>query len=150
MLRSITELCVADHHNNREILTRWLSNKTPEHFRSWLTHPGFSLLVAIDEDKIVAVGSVTDRGRITLNYVSPDARFRGVSRALIAALEARAVHWGNMSCALHSTATARRFYLANGYSEIGEPVTDLGMISYPMVKSVGTRLPRWLVSQGSD
>ena len=30
--------------------------------------------------RIIAVGSVTNAGHIALNYVSPDARFRGVSR----------------------------------------------------------------------
>src|SRR4030081_887953 len=33
ILRSIAELCVADHRNDPEILGRWLSNKTPDMFR---------------------------------------------------------------------------------------------------------------------
>ena len=57
--------------------------------RSWIALPGNSVLVAVEDDAIVAVGSVTDVGYITLDYVSPDARFRGVSRALLGALEAR-------------------------------------------------------------
>jgi GNAT superfamily N-acetyltransferase len=54
------------------------------------------LLVAVERYTILAVGSVTDAGEITLNYVSPDARFRGVSRALLGALEARAIQRGNL------------------------------------------------------
>ena len=46
-----------------------------------------SLLVAVEDGSIFAVGSVTDAGKITLNYVSPDVRFLGVSRALLGALE---------------------------------------------------------------
>jgi GNAT superfamily N-acetyltransferase len=81
------------------------------------------------------VGSVTDAGQINLNYVSPDARFRGVSRALLGALEARAVERGNIRCTLTSTGTARRFYTANGYIEDGRPAGDFGMSSgYPMAK----------------
>jgi hypothetical protein len=87
--RSIAELCVADHRNDPAILGRWLSNKTPEIFKSWI-RPDASLLVAVDGNTILAVGSVTDAGEITLNYVSPDARFGGVSAALLAVLEDRA------------------------------------------------------------
>src|ERR1700761_1141245 len=117
--RSIMELCTADHENDPAILAPWLSNKTPETFVSWLTQPGNSVLVAVDGDSILAVGSVTDAGNVTLNYVSPDARFRGVSRALLNALEIRAVDRGNVRCTLTSTETARRFYHANGYVEAG-------------------------------
>src|SRR5207253_1428423 len=79
--RSILELCVADHGNDPAILKHWLSNKTPEIVASWIAHPETSMLVATEDDTILAVGSVTNAGVITLNYVSPDARFRGVSRA---------------------------------------------------------------------
>lgn len=43
--------------------------------------------MAVEGGMILGVGAVTDKGEITLNYVSPDARFRGVSRALLGALE---------------------------------------------------------------
>jgi GNAT superfamily N-acetyltransferase len=133
--RSIVELCAADHRNDPAILGRWLGNKTPENFVSWVTQPDNSLLVAVEDGSILAVGSVTDAGRITLNYVSPDARFRGVSRALLGALEARAAARGNIRCTLSSTATARCFYLANGYVEDGPPGGEFGTSSgYPMSK----------------
>ena len=96
-------------------LAQWLSNKTPGDVASWIALPDNSVLVAVEDDAIVAVGSVTDVGHITLNYVSPDARFRGVSRALLGALETRAMERGSMRCTLNSTETARAFYLANGY-----------------------------------
>jgi GNAT superfamily N-acetyltransferase len=137
MRRSIAELCVADHHNDETILKRWLSNKTPEIFLSWIARPDDSLLVAVEDGTILAVGCVTDAGEITLNYVSPDARFRGVSRALLGALEARAAARGNTRCTLTSTETARRFYRANGYVEDGPPAGKFGTSgSYPMSKPV--------------
>jgi GNAT superfamily N-acetyltransferase len=93
------------------------------------------VLVAVERGTILAVGSVTDAGEITLNYVSPDARFRGVSRALLGALEARAIQRGNLRCALTSTETARRFYNANGYIEDGPVAGKFGTCaSYPMSK----------------
>jgi GNAT superfamily N-acetyltransferase len=133
--RSISELCAADHKNDPAILARWLGNKTVENFAAWAEQPDNSLLVAVEDDQILAVGSVTDAGTIGLNYVSPDARFRGVSRALLQALERRAAERRNRQCTLISTETARRFYLSNGYFEAGAPSGAFGTTSgYPMSK----------------
>ncbi len=133
--RSILELCAADHRNDPAILSRWLANKTPQNVESRIMQPDNSMLVAVEGDGIRGVGSVTDSGRITLNYVSPDARFRGMSRALLSALEARAADRGNTHCTLNSTETARRFYLAFGYVEVGPPASEFGtQAGYPMAK----------------
>lgn len=138
MRRSIAELCAADHKNDSAILERWLGNKTPEIFASWVRQRGNSLFVAAENGNILAVGSVTDTGEITLNYVSPDVRFQGVSRALLRALEARAAERGNARCTLTSTETALRFYQANGYTADGRPVGNFGTSSgYPMSKALG-------------
>ncbi len=135
--RSIAELCEADYRNDPTILARWLGNKTPENFTSWVEQTDNSVLVAVESGDILAVGSVTDTGTIGLNYVCPDARFRGVSRALLRALETRAAERGNTRCKLTSTETARRFYLLNGYVEDGAPVGNFGTASgYPMSKAL--------------
>jgi GNAT superfamily N-acetyltransferase len=135
--RSIAELCVADHRRDASVLALWLNNKTPDTFRSWIMHPANCVLVAVDAGVIVGVGAVTDAGEITLNYVSPDARFRGVSRAILAALEKRAIQRGNVRCTLTSTETARRFYRANGYVENAAAAAELGTSGYPMSKVLG-------------
>jgi len=141
MRRSIAELCAADHGAEPAILKRWLSNKTPEIFRSWI-RPGNTLLVAVENETILGVGCVTDAGEITLNYVSPDARFRGVSRTLLTALEERARSQGHAHCTLASTKTARRFYLERGYSEDGPADRKFGTTSgYPMWKQLVTQGP---------
>jgi GNAT superfamily N-acetyltransferase len=136
--RSIVELCVADHHNDSAILERWLANKTPDIVASWIAKAGNTVLVAVGDGAILGVGSVTDAGEITLNYVSPEARFRGVSRRVIGALEERAVQQGNVRCHLLSTETARGFYHRVGYTEDGPPVGKFGSTgSYPMSKVLG-------------
>lgn len=144
--RSITELCEADHRRDLATLAAWLSNKTPETVALWMRRADASYLVAVDGGAIAAVGAVTDAGEILLNYVSPDARFRGASRALLAALEARAAARGATRCTLISTETARRFHRARGYAEPGAPVRKFGMDSgYPMSKSLApssAALPR--------
>jgi len=134
---SISELCVADHHNDPEILKRWLASKTPENLAAWIADSEASTLLAVKDDVVLAVGAVRNDGEITLNYVSPAARFRGASSALLAALEARAKERGNTHCKLLSTETAHRFYLNRGYVGRGEPQHKFGTSSsYPMSKSI--------------
>ena len=134
---SISRLCIADHHNDPAILNAWLANKTPDIVAAWAVQEANSLLLAVEGDAILAVGSVTDAGEITLNYVAPDARFRGVSRALLRALEARAVARGNTRCTLTSTETAHRFYQSARYVDDGAPTGTFGTRSgYPMSKQI--------------
>lgn len=134
--RSISELCVADHDNDPVILGRCLAKKMPELVKSWITQPGNSMLLAVEGGMVVEVGSVTDQGEITANYVSLDARFQGASRALLRAFEARATERGNTRCTLMSTETARSFYLSAGYTEDGPPVLIFGTPSYSMSKGL--------------
>lgn len=135
--RSIVGLCGADHGSDPVILARWLANKTPENVATWIARPDASLLVVVEDGAIAAVGMVTDAEEITLNYVSPEARYRGVSRALLLALEARAAERGALECRLESTETAHRFYCANGYVEVGAPTGKFGMPSgYRMAKTL--------------
>lgn len=137
MRRSIAELCVTDHRDDPAILKGWLANKQPDIVASWIAKPENSVFVAVEDGTIAAVGLITDAGEIQLNYVSPDARFRGVSRALVQAMEARAIERGNLRCHLVSTETARRFYLAAGYVEDGPPQRRFGTTSsYPMSKQL--------------
>jgi GNAT superfamily N-acetyltransferase len=138
--RSISKLCVADHGNDPEILARWLGNKTPENVASWIAEPGKSVLVAIEDNAMLGVGMITDAGEIQLIYVSPRARFRGVSKALLSALEEQAIKLGNMRCSLTSTETARRFYLSAGFIEEERPKMVFGVMSYPMSKSLADRI----------
>ena len=48
------------------------------------------VVVAEEAETILGVAAMNNSGKITLNYVSPDARFRGVSTALMQRLEAQA------------------------------------------------------------
>ncbi|HEX2135006.1 MAG TPA: GNAT family N-acetyltransferase, partial [Microvirga sp.] len=126
-----------DHRNDATVLERWLANKTPENVASWIAHRDSYVFVAAEAGTILGVGAVTSSGEITLNYVSPDARFRGVSRALLERLEATARALGNERCTLTSTETARRFYLAAGYLEQGSPRCGFGSsLSHPMAKQL--------------
>lgn len=134
MRRSIAELCVADHGNDKAMLGRWLANKTPETFAAWLKDTGNTVLVADRGSLIAAVGAVNNDGEITLNYVSPDFRFQGVSKMLLAGLEAVSLSQGNSGATLFSTKTAHAFYRGAGYRDGGTPFFKFGTESYPMFK----------------
>jgi GNAT superfamily N-acetyltransferase len=120
-----------------DVLDLWLANKTPRNVRNWIIES--QVLVAVEDGVILGVAAIDNSGKITLNYVSPSARFRGVSKALIGRLEARALEFGVRTVTLESTATARGFYLSAGYEELGPPrLSFFGKgLCYPM----GKRLP---------
>ena len=113
--RSITQLCELDHRNDEAFLARWTGNKTKENLAAWIR--ASHVLVAEDARGIVGVAAVTAAGEVTLNYVVPEARFEGISKALLMALEERARLSGCVICTLESTKTALRFYAAAGYRQ---------------------------------
>jgi GNAT superfamily N-acetyltransferase len=85
------------------------------------------------------VGRVTEAGVITRNYVSQDARFRGVSTKLLTALEGRTIERGDQGYTLKSTETARCFCLARGYPEDEPADGKFGTASgHPMSKCLVT------------
>lgn len=131
---SITLLCVADHGNEPEVLARWLANKTEQDVRMWM-EASACFLVAERHGRILGVGAALDSGKITLNYVLPDARFRGVSKAMLRGLEESLRAMGCACSELYSTITARRFYLAAGYVDAGEPQSWHGLTAFPMIKT---------------
>ena len=114
---SIQDLCYADHSGDAARLASWLANKTPENVAAWISNPQNVVVVATEGETILGVAAMTKAGEITLNYVSPDARFRGVSKALMEHLEAQARQLGLDQCTLNSTETARQFYLSLEYRE---------------------------------
>jgi GNAT superfamily N-acetyltransferase len=134
--RSIVELCIEDHANDPAILADWLANKKPEIIASWIGQANGSMLVGVEGDRVLAVGGVFDSGEITLNYVSPDARLRGISKAMLQALEVRAKERGATRCTLLSTQTAYRFYKAAGYADDGGPINKVGSAAQPMAKEL--------------
>ena len=136
MRQSIEELCISDHQRNDDALRMWLENKTPEQFRSWLASPGQHLLVAEIDEIICAVGGATRSGEITLNYVAPSARFQGLSKMMLGALERYLRDEGLVRAMLTSTQTAHRFYRSVGYVDIGAPELWGQLPGYPMAKDL--------------
>jgi N-acetylglutamate synthase-like GNAT family acetyltransferase len=102
-----------DHGGDEAFLARWLSNKTIENVSRWISDSHF--FVAEEGGRIVGAAAMNHSGKVTLNYVSPDARFRGASKALMLYMEDNARAAGITECWLETSQTALRFYQALGY-----------------------------------
>ena len=131
LIASITGLCVPDHGNRPEAVSRWLANKTPQGVLAWFDNPDNTILVAERDGALAATGAFNVKREIVLNYVSPEHRFAGVSSALLRAMEDGL---GPGQASLSSTVTARRFYLSRGWADGGEVERYAGMPAYPMRK----------------
>lgn len=131
---SIIELCADDHHNDPEKLAAWTRNKTPHGVAAMLGSPDLAMFVAARDGAILGVGAVNRAGEIALNYVAPTARFAGVSRAMLARLEAELVGLGFREGRLEATATARRFYESAGWRPDGPQAEGRKVNGYPMRK----------------
>jgi GNAT superfamily N-acetyltransferase len=133
--RSIQQLCEPDHRNDPATLAMWLGNKTAANMRRWIAD--HMVLVAVEGGRIAGVASVRADGHVLLNYVAPEARFRGASKHLMQAIEAWGASRGLEWLTLDSSATALRFYLANGWTVTGPSQPGFGVTTQtPMRKAV--------------
>lgn len=102
--------------------------------------PNSYFFLAEEDGRLLGCAAMDRTGRITLNYVAPDARFRGVSKALVGMLEEAARSLGIEECRLESTQTALRFYRALGYVHCDEtsPMPLTGMPATVLRKRLRT------------
>lgn len=136
--RSIIELCAEDHRDDPRIFERWLENKTAANFEAWIASERNVALVAERAGQIVGFGLMDLSGVIVLLYVSPDARFCGVSKALLSALEEAGMAAGVRETKLESSNTALRFYTSAGYTPDGDPRHEYcGTYCHPMSRKIG-------------
>lgn len=126
---SITELCAEDHKTEPEALNDWLSNKTVDNMRKWIAEDDKYMLVAMVKNEIAGMGCANKQGRILMNYVSPNYRFIGISKAIMNGLEVQIRALGIKQASLESSKTALKFYLSCGWQLL---TTDDGKIE--MVK----------------
>ena len=126
--RSIQQLCIADHREDRDTLARWLANKTPENFLDWIANPDNFCVVSESADCISGVGLLHRSGEIRLFYLAPGSQRQGIGRTIHDELEAAAERWGLIALHLDSTALARPFYEALGYDARGPSAIRFGVL----------------------
>jgi GNAT superfamily N-acetyltransferase len=134
LIASITALCVADHHNDPAKLAAWTRNKSVEGITAMLANRDLMMRVAERDGTVVGVGAVNRSGEVALNYVAPEARFAGISKALLVRLEADLVDRGFEQGRLEATETARRFYRNAGWVSDGPRATGRMVNGFPMRK----------------
>jgi GNAT superfamily N-acetyltransferase len=114
----------------------WLSNKTAANMREWIDR--HAVFVAIDDEQIIGVAAVRADGVVLLNYVAPEARFKGASKSLMREIEIWASNLSFECLALESTTTALRFYQSEGWTRTGPPQPGFGVtMRNPMRKTMG-------------
>jgi GNAT superfamily N-acetyltransferase len=112
-----------------------LANKTVPWFERIITSERSPSVVALEGNRILGFAQLNIDGRVALLYVDPEARFRGVSRAMLRSLEERALELGLKKVHLESTRTAARFYESEGYRRTGDlEVGFAGLEAWPMEK----------------
>jgi GNAT superfamily N-acetyltransferase len=135
--QSIVDLCFDDHRGDQAAIAAWLENKTVANSAAWIDAADNVARIAEDETGVLGFALLTRAGKILLLHVAPRARLRGVSKALLAALEEVAHSIGLRELTLASTTTAQRFYLGCGYASDGESKPGArGGRSYPLRKSI--------------
>ncbi len=138
LIASITELCAADHHRDPTVIAAWTANKSVEGVRALLATVDSELYVADRDGAVLAVGAIQG-DMVGLNYVDPQHRRAGVSRALMAGLEAVLRDRGVGVARLKSTETAHDFYRAIGWSDAGPAAQGRFISAYPMRKVLISR-----------
>jgi GNAT superfamily N-acetyltransferase len=135
--RSITELCMADHHGDAETLAKWLSNKTVPNLAAWFSSNDNFCVIAESAGRVVGVGLLHRSGEINLFYLAPGVQRRGIGKAIHAALEEQARVWALRELKLDSTTLARAFYEKLGYRSTGAAEPRFGELQvYPYEKTL--------------
>jgi GNAT superfamily N-acetyltransferase len=134
--RSIVECCVEDHRGDEAILAAWLENKTPENVGEWFASSRTYAVVAEKNGNVVGVALLGGSGSVALCYLVPEARFEGMGKAMLLALEAEAHRRGQTEITLSSSRTAQAFYLRNGYVNTGAVESAFGLVSPQMRKGL--------------
>ncbi|WP_421724491.1 GNAT family N-acetyltransferase [Bauldia sp.] len=137
LIASITELCDQDHGGEPANIESWTANKAPDTVRTWIDDPAHHLVVAERAGLVVGVGCYGDDGEVRLNYVAPEARLSGVSKALLSHMEQAMRARGITVARLSSTCTARRFYRSAGWVDNGPAEPRFGVACHPMTKALG-------------
>ncbi|ODT80942.1 MAG: hypothetical protein ABS76_14215 [Pelagibacterium sp. SCN 64-44] len=131
--RSIRFLCFQDHGDDPATMESWIGDGSPAKFLRLLDDANAHLVVAEEDGAIVGLGA-RHGNQVTLNYVDPDHRFKGISKEIMLHLQAQMSAEGLKLAYLNSSRTAAAFYLVLGWHRSG---VDLPDGSIPMSMRLG-------------
>lgn len=120
--RSILEIAAKDYPP--EIVAEWGSDNSPEailQHKEAIRSGEEVVWVAEIEGKVEGFSAlIPANNEVRAVYVTKRGSKRGLGKALLAALEARAKELGLNTLTLQSSITAKGFYESNGYLNLGE------------------------------
>ena len=126
MQRSIVELCVDDHGSDPGTYSPWLASKTGDKVEKLVNGTGRSVAAFNESRSVVGFAMGTPEGEVVFNYVAPEYRFQGISKALLRDLENYFAACGNSHATLTTTLTAEKFHVSRGYKDTGKSKQHLG------------------------
>ena len=132
---SITRGCVQDHGGHPVLLRTWLRNKTGTQFAAWIADPLLHCVAAVEVNAMMGF-AMASRSQVLLCYVHPAKFSQGMGRALMQAIETRALTSGLSHLSLQSTRTARGFYLRQGFLPAGAAPDKSGLEGQSMRKQL--------------
>ncbi|WP_394777975.1 GNAT family N-acetyltransferase [Undibacterium sp.] len=140
--RSISECCQEDHKNDEAILAAWLGNKNSGMVATWFSSAANYALLATYGDEVVGVALLTRAGKIALCYVTPETLYKGAGKELLRGLEQQASEWNLPWVKVLSTASARDFYVRNGFIACGDAPSAFGTAGHKLIKQLsGPAMP---------
>lgn len=118
LIKSITDICKADHCDEPNKLYAWLNNKTPENVHQWIKNPSNYTVIALNPKKeVIGVSMITRDGEILLNYLFPNYLGKGIGKRMLMEMEEFAKTNDLKKITVHSTITAQPFYTRNGFQK---------------------------------
>lgn len=101
------------------------------------------ILFAYDEDGIIAgtcILTPIDQDTVRLRQMAVDYPFQGsgIGRKLIKFAEEKASELGYRYVLIHARKSVADFYLKSNYTQIGDEFTEVGILHYPMKKTLKT------------
>ncbi|MFD1694094.1 GNAT family N-acetyltransferase [Roseibium aestuarii] len=134
--RSVEELCAADHAGAGPGLDAWLNALATDRIERWITRPGVFLMAVDETTQVLGAVAATTMGEIALLHVLPEARFQGVSKALLRQLGRALDDLGASHLLVRSPETARRFFEARGFEPAGPAEEREGLRLHPLRKAL--------------
>jgi GNAT superfamily N-acetyltransferase len=93
-------------------------------------------VVAERDGTMVGAALLGADGKIALCYLVPEARFLGLGKSMLGALEHEARKRGQTNIELSSTKTGHEFYRRNGYVDTGKVESAFGFSVAVMRKEI--------------
>lgn len=131
VIQTSIKACVADHHNDPQVIQDCLSNKTADNLKAWLQHK-YAVSVKQD-DQVIGFLLLSPKGELLLNYLLPSHFHQDLGKQMLKSAIDHAKAENIAQIYLESTKTAKDFYQRNGFVITDEVVENGEVMAFNMV-----------------